>query len=166
MGKSSLRPFRIAKEPKGGLLKFCPLNRNVRVEFDTDASNDYFDRADCPGSITFEPPNLCVSNHLWDGKFTTKFQMPYDAQVGDVVNMTVTVTDIERDIKGQFVSHFTMRGMAETEDTQSPPHGRQSPGSRPNENGKHSLPQLVAPDIREVRREKWDDFQFDDRTAQ
>jgi len=41
--------FRIVKEPKGGLSKPCPLNRTVRVEFETDADNDYFERSDCPG---------------------------------------------------------------------------------------------------------------------
>src|SRR5439155_23329062 len=89
--------FHILKEPKRGLSKRCQLNRTVRVEFETDAANDYFDRTDCPGAITFDPPNLCGSSDLWDGKFTTKFQMPYDAKVGEVVNMTVTVTDIQRD---------------------------------------------------------------------
>ena len=103
--------FRIVKEPKNGLVKNCPLNRTVRVEFETDAANGYFERPDCPGSITFDPPNLSVSSHLWDGKFTAKFQMPYDAGVGDKVKMRVTVTDIERDTKGEpFISEFTMVG--------------------------------------------------------
>src|SRR6266446_3944635 len=66
--------FRIAKEPKNGLIKNCPLNRTIRVDFDTDAANGYFERPNCPGSILFDPPNLSVSNHLWDGKYTVKFQ--------------------------------------------------------------------------------------------
>jgi len=167
-GKKFPTYFHIAKEPKGGLLKLCPLNRTVRIEFETDADNGYFNRTDCPGSITFDPPNLCVSSHLWDGKFTTKFQMPYNAMVGDVVNMTVTVTDIERDMKGQpFVSRFTLKGTPEAEDTQPPPPGVRPPGSKRNDNGKHSAPQLAAPDIREVRRDKWADsqFQFDEYSA-
>jgi hypothetical protein len=120
-GKKYPTYFQIIKEPKAGLTKSCPLNRTVRVEFETDADNDYFDRADCPGSITFDPPNLCVSSHLWDGNFTTKFQMPYDAKVGDLVNMTVTVSDIQRDTKGQpIVSRFIIKGAPETEDVPHP----------------------------------------------
>lgn len=157
--------FRIAKEPKNGLLKVCPLNRTVRVEFETDASNDYFDRPDCPGSIVFDPPNLCISNHLWDGEFTAKFQMPCDAKVGDLVNMTVTVTDIEREAKGNFVSSFNMKGAPETEDRPSPPPGTRPPGPGPVPDGPIFLPQLVAPDIREVRREKWNEFAFDEYSA-
>src|SRR5712691_337093 len=108
------------------------------------------------------------SSHLWNGKFTTRFQMPYDAMVGDVVNMTVTVTDIQRDMKGQpFVSRFTIKGTPEAEDTQPPPPGVRPPGSKRNDNGKHSAPQLATPDIREVRRDKWADpqFQFDEYSA-
>jgi hypothetical protein len=167
-GKKFPTYFQITKEPKGGLSKSCPLNRTVRIEFETDADNDYFDRTDCPGSITFDPPNLCVSSHLWDGKFTTKFQMPYDAKVGDFVNITVTVTDIQRDTKGQpYVSRFTIKAVSETDDKPPPPPGRRPPGSKPNENGKYSSPQLATPDIREVRREKWSDpqFQFDEYSA-
>ncbi len=159
--------FRLVKEPKGGLVKLCPLNRTIRIEFETDATNDYFDRPDCAGSITFDPPNLCVSSHLWDGKFTTKFQMPYDATVGDEIVMKVAVTDIERTTKGQsFVSRFQMKGATEADDVPVPPPGERSPGKKRNENGKPAAV-LAAPDIREVRREHWQDpqFQFDDYTA-
>lgn len=167
-GKQFPTYFQITKEPKGGLSKSCPLNRTVRIEFETDAENDYFDRTNCPGLITFDPPNLCASSHLWNGKFTTKFQMPYNAVSGDVVNMTVTVTDIQRGMKGQpFVSRFTIKGTPEAEDTLPPPPGARPPGYKRNDNGKHSAPQLATPDIREVRRDKWADpqFQFDEYSA-
>jgi hypothetical protein len=38
-GKKFPAYFRIVKEPKAGLSKWCPLNRTVRVEFETDADN-------------------------------------------------------------------------------------------------------------------------------
>jgi hypothetical protein len=167
-GKQFPTFFRIVKEPKGGLTKPCPLNRTVRIEFETDANNDYFDRPDCAGSVTFDPPNLCVSSHLWDGKFTTKFQMPYDAKVGDEVDMAVTVTDIERDNKGgAFVSRFKMKGTPEADDVPAPPPGPRAPGKQRNENGKVSSAVLAAPIIREVRKHQWDDpqFQFDEYSA-
>jgi hypothetical protein len=167
-GKKFPTYFRIMKEPKGGLTKTCALNRLARIEFETDADNDYFNRTDCPGIIEFNPPNLCVSSHLWDGKFTTKFQMPYDAKVGDVVNFMITVSDIERETKGQpFVSHFTLKGALDAEDTLPPPSGARPPGTKPTPTGKQSSPQLTPPDIREVRKgqKAYDDFKFDDFSA-
>ena len=160
--------FRIAKEPKGGLVKVCPLNRTVRIEFETDADNDYFNRADCPGTIQFDPPNLCVSSHLWDGKFTAKFQAPYDAQVGDTVKMVVRVSDIERETRQQpFVSLFTLKAGSESEEVPQPPPGTRSPGIKRNGNGKHISPVLAPPEIREVRKDTkaYEDFKFDEFAA-
>jgi hypothetical protein len=166
-GKKFPTFFRIVKEPKGGLLKTCALNRTVRVEFETDVDNDYFNRTDCPGTILFDPPNLCVSSHLWNGKFTTKFQMPFDAKVGDMVGLTITVSDVERDIKGPFVSQFKIVGASEAEEITPPPSGTRPLGFKRNDNGKHSSPQLTPPDIREVRKgqKAYDDFKFDDFSA-
>jgi len=165
-GKQFPTFFRIVKEPKNGLTKYCPLNRTVRVEFETDAANGYFERPNCPGSIIFDPPNLCVTSHLWDGKFTGKFQLPYDAQVGDKINLQVTVSDIERETKGQpFVSQFMMVGVNEAEDV--PPPGHRYSGKKPSGNGKHSAPVYAALDIREVRRANWEDpaFKFNEYSA-
>ena len=166
-GKKFPTYFRIVKEPKGGLVKICALNRTARIEFETDADNDYFNRTDCPGAIQFDPPNLCVSSHLWDGKFTTKFQLPYDAQVGDTVKMTVTVSDIERETKEQpFVSTFTLKAASEAEEV-TPPPGPRPVGVKRNDNGKHASPVLATPEIREVRKgtKVYDDFKFDDFSA-
>lgn len=58
------------------------------------------------------------------------------------------------------MSHFTIKGTPETEDVPTPPPGPRTPGTKRNDNGKHTSPVLAAPDIREVRREKWADRQF------
>jgi hypothetical protein len=115
--------FQLMKEPRGGLVKACPLNRTVRVEFETDAEDEYFNRSNSPGSVIFDPPNLCVSSHLWAGKFTCKFQMPYDAIVDDMVGVTMVVSDIQRETKLQpFVSKFSLKGVKEADDiSPSPP---------------------------------------------
>ena len=167
-GKKFPTYFQIVKEPAGGLTKSCALNRTVRVEFETDADNDYFNRTDCPGAIEFDPPNLCVSSHLWDGKFTTKFQMPYDAEVGDIVDVMVTVTDIERDAKSEpFLSLFALKGASEAEEGTPSPSGTRSGGVKRNADGKNSSPNLIPPDIREVRKgqKNYTDFAFDDFSA-
>ena len=156
-GKKFPTYFRIAKEPREGLIKFCPINRAVRVDFETDAANDYFERADSPGSIEFDPPNLCVSSRLWNGRFVTKFQMPYDANIGDVVSVKASVVDIERGYKGgPFVCQFKMKGTPETEDILVPP-GKNSVGKKAQPNGRQTAASLAMPKVQEVRREKWDD---------
>jgi hypothetical protein len=160
--------FRIIKEPKDGLVKTCPLNRAVRVDFETDAENEYFYRPDSPGSILMDPPNLCISSHLWNGKFSTRFQMPFDAKIGDLVPMAITVTDIERETTGNpLCSKLTLRGAPQTEDQPIRPgeSGRHN-GTKRNGGGKQG-PVLALPQIKEVRRVDWEKplFNFDEFSA-
>ena len=115
-----------------------------------------------------EPPNLCVSSHLWNGKLTTKFQIPYDADVSDVVNIMVTVNDIERDANGEpFISLFTLKGAPEAEEGVPPPSGTRPAGTKRKDDGKNTSAQLAPPDIHEVRKgqKTYDDFKFDDFSA-
>ena len=101
--------FRLTKNPRGGLLKHCPVNLTCRVEFETDAVNDYFKRGDCPGTITTDPPNLIEHSSLWNGRFTVRVRMPWNSQPDDIVKVRVTVTDIQREMKGSpFISEFTL----------------------------------------------------------
>ena len=66
--------FRLSKDPKKGLTKYCPINRSIRVEFETDAVNDYFTRADSPGSIIFDPSG--VKQHLESVEWATTRNVP------------------------------------------------------------------------------------------
>ncbi len=101
--------FRLAKNPREGLLKKCPINRTTRIEFETDVVNDYFSRSDSPGRITTDPPNLIEQSHLWNGAFTARFRTPWDAKPGDSMTVNITVEDVQTETRGKpFVSAFTM----------------------------------------------------------
>lgn len=156
IGKQFPSYFRIAKEPKTGLIKGCPVNRTCRVEFETDATNDYFNRATCPGQITIDPPNLCEHSHLWNGVFSTRFRVPWNAQPGDVFEVTVTVQDVRAETSERpFISRFKIKAEKEVEDVPSTsgPHGETH--RKPQQNGKHFGPTLAPPTPHEVRKEAW-----------
>lgn len=160
--------FRLSKEPTGGLVKLCPLNKSVRIELETDAENDYFTRADSPGKVTLTPPNLLITQHLWNGKWNTRFQMPWDANVNDIAEITVTISDVESDTRNSpFISKFLLKGIPETESTDHPSGPPRTRGKRVDSNGKQNGPAVAPPDIREVRRELWNDpgFTFNEHTA-
>lgn len=152
MGKKFPTFFKLLKNPQGGLLKRCPANLTCRVEFETDAANDYFKRADCPGSITVEPPNLIEHSNLWNGRFTAQLRPPWNAKAGDHITITVTVDDVERRARGTaFVSHFVMVVDREEERRSKP--GRHT---QPNGNGQKPGNQagtLAIPDL------KWKPFE-------
>ncbi len=157
--------FRLTKDPKDGLTKSCPINRTCRIEFETDAVNDYFSRADSPGTITFDPPDLCEHSYLWNGTFSARFRPPWNAKAGDLIPLTVTVTDVEREKVGKpFVCRFTLKAEEEVEIPAAPPGTKRSRGPR-QPSGKDTAPRLALPTIVEVRREEWERYGFDEYSA-
>jgi hypothetical protein len=145
--------FRLVKEPDDGLVKHCPINRTCRVEFETDAENDYFTRIDSPGSITFDP-NVCQSWHLWNGCMTARFRPPGGAKTGDKVRIRVTVEDVESQIKGgPFVCKLQIV-MDKPIERPSEPGGTSRAKGGTGE-GSGFAPRLAVPQILEVRKEQW-----------
>jgi len=147
--------FRL-KGPKEGGIKGCPLNRTCRVEFETDVMNDYFKRADSPGTIMIEPPNLIEGgSHLWNGRFEARFRVPWDAEVGTLIPVTVSVTDVMH--PNPFICHFQLR--ADPEVVDDSPSGPSSRGTqRPSPNGRSSRVVLSPPTFREVRKAEWEKY--------
>src|SRR6266704_2335912 len=107
-GKKFPTFFRLEKNPKDGVLKPCPVNRTCRLDFETDATNDYFSRSDSPGRIATEPANLIEYSHLWNGEFTARFRAPWNVKPGERISVKVTVSDVQTDARGtSYVSTFT-----------------------------------------------------------
>ena len=150
--------FHLVKEPKKRILrKQCPVNRTVKVEFKTDAENDYFDRAAEPGKIQIDPGvDLIEASNLWNGTFTVRFRVPWDAQPGDVTRVRFAVSDVERVAKGPFVSEFELVATPNVQnqvvgDEKEP----QLPDSRPIPNDSKPEPSLRLPEPIPVKKEGW-----------
>ncbi len=146
--------FRIAKQP-AGLVKRCPVNRTCRVEFETDAANDYFTRSESPGKIQIVPAETCEHQELWNGIFSTRWRPPDGLKPGDRLGVTVAVTDPERESHGKvpFWCDFEI-SVGEPEDRVSPPGPKKKP-KRPD--GKtQEAPRLAMPRITELRKDEWE----------
>ena len=143
--------FKIINEPKGGLIKKCPINKIAKIEFETDAVNDYFIRSNDPGRITTNGTPLLKSIPLWNGKAIAKFSFPDTCQVGDRYNIETEIIDISRVLP--FKSNFIIEVTHEVLPTDHPePPFRKS--------GKIAIPEIV-----EVFREDWVKYAFDEKTA-
>lgn len=151
--------FRLVKEPKRKRLKKqCPLNRTVKVEFETDAENDYFDRPADRGEIEVNPTlDLIEASHLWNGRFTARFRVPWDAQVGDVIDVRFAVSDVERLVKGPFRSRFDLIATPEVAKTKhkEPDPQPKPPVSFPKPNHPESNPSLELPTPTPVTKDEW-----------
>ncbi len=160
IGKKFPTYFRLARSPKNGLLtRSCPVNGTVRIEFETDAENGYFDRAADPGEIEVLPSiDLIEASNLWNGRFAVRFRVPWDAEPGDETEVTFKVNDIERIVPGPFVARFLLVAGPETKprvqvdpkpDTPANPKGPHRKG------GDERSPSLELPVPIKIRRDGW-----------
>ena len=145
--------FRIARESKEGLLKKCPKNRTCRVDFETNASNDYFSRAQDSGHFAVKGVVAPISSvHLWNGSASARFVPPTGANPGDRYSIMIEVSDVSR--VEPFASQFTM----EIEPDAAP----LPPGAPPHPPGSKLS---GIPNVYDVTRDQWAAEQFDENTA-
>ncbi|MGA8849577.1 MAG: hypothetical protein WB564_07140 [Dehalococcoidia bacterium] len=147
--------FRIANEPKEGLIKSCPKNHSCRVEFETNAANDYFSRISERGHFSVKGIVAPLSSvHLWNGKASVRFVPPVGSNPGDRYSIQIEVTDPSR--VDPFRSQFTM--MVEPDAPPPPPH----PDYPPKPKGS----QLTGiPNIFPVTHDQWAKYGFDETSA-
>jgi hypothetical protein len=158
-GKKFPTFFRIEKEPKDGQMKRCPLNKTVRVDFETDAENVYFSRANDPGELSVEPTfDVVEASHLWNGKFSVDFRVPWNAKIGDRFPIKVVVTDVTR--TAPFVCQLTLVAREEVEDKKQP-GGRPNPPKDPHSPlPKNGTSALQPPNPIPVRKPDWAKYGF------
>lgn len=146
--------FRISRGPAEGLVKPCPINWKCRVDFETDARNDYFERATSPGAMSITPAGVLESRALWNGSCVTYFRPPTTSSPGDEISVRVSVTDDHRDTTGgPFESSFRIKVL---EPRTHQPGGDSSNGRKRRGTGQTAAPTLAMPTIIEVRKEEWD----------
>jgi hypothetical protein len=144
--------FRIRNEPKNGLIKHCPKNRQCRIEFETDAANGYFDRIDDPGHLECRGTPEKLYQNLSDGKATLKFGLPQGASEGDEYKVVVEVQDVSRvaPFKSEFRIHVDADAAEPIPSPSKLPGGASFAG---------------FPNIREVYRNTWTIENFDEISA-
>jgi hypothetical protein len=100
VGKSHPTYFRFKDWPEGEeLSRDCHLGQRVRLDFETDAANDYFRRAVMPGiyavDVARDGTKLVVNDalNLHDGLAHLNLKLPDDAKAGDVLQVTFEILD-------------------------------------------------------------------------
>lgn len=157
--------FHFRDEKLGNILqREAHINSQVRINFVTDAENDYFKRDEHPGSMTLyrvDGENLVPAKNwrsptLFEGTATLSMSLPPEAEVNDVAIYEAHVTDPSR--IDPFVCRFALAVKAERElspPSQKPPIPK--PDKPGTEGGKdaHSDNKLNVPNPVEVWEKDW-----------
>lgn len=151
LGRKFPTYFHLAKEPKEGLVRRCPKNRSARIEFETDAENDYFSRSLDAGSIECKGIPIKKSIHLWNGRVSVRFSIPSTCNVGDRFKVETFVIDVSR--VQPFYSNFHIEIEPETICQESIP-------VKPSRSGL-----IGVPKINEVYQNDWKKYNFNEVSA-
>lgn len=165
-GKQYPTYFKLIKEFPYNKPKHCPLNQRFRVQFETDAENNYFTRDLNPGEFKLMlNDGTLVEDYvlnLWNGIANLTVTLPEDCKVGDLLKYTVEVNDISR--VNPFLITFYVLVDPPVEKKKGKPGERiKPPGDKKGE--RHIPSSFDIPKIREVRRSEWDKYGFDKESA-
>lgn len=165
-GKQHPTYFRLKKNFPREKPKHCPANQRFRVQFETDAKNNYFTRDLNPGEFKLylgdrTPVEDYVLN-LWNGIANLTASLPEKANVDDLLKYKVEVNDVTN-IRPFFSEFYVIV---------DPPIKKKSgkPGERIKPLGEEGTDRkkpstFDVPNIIEVRKSEWDKHGFDKESA-
>ena len=166
-GKPFPTYFKLKREFTSQRPKHCPINQRFRVQFETDAENNYFTRDLNPGEFKLVlEEGTTVDDYvlnLWNGIANLTVSLPEGSKVGDLLKYVVEVNDISR--VNPFLIEFYVIVDPPIEKKKGKPGERIKPPGQ--EEGKNREKPLAfdIPNIIEVRENEWDRYGFDKESA-
>lgn len=162
-GKPNPTYFNLSKNYSAGHPKQCAINRQFRVQYETDAENNYFSRDENSGTLTLKLSGKtipCHSPNLWNGVANLTVNMPNDAHVGDTLCFEVEVSDTTR--TEPFTSQFFIIVTGEANTTGGARGSRKAaPGEIPGED-RQKESRLDLPHIIPIEQADWDSNDYKD----
>jgi len=166
-GKTFPTYFTPAKEYPKEKPKACPINRKFRIQYETDANNDYFNRDKEPGELTLAVNNAPIEDYslnLWNGLATLTIGLPDNTKVGDILSFQTSVIDLTR--VDAIASEFCVKVEEPETKTNGHKKGERKDSSSEEKGVARQKPSyLDIPNAIEVRRAEWSKYDFDEKSA-
>ncbi len=148
-------------------IKNCPINRKFRVQYETNAMNDYFEREVFPGRFVLTIQGKETTDYvlnLWNGIATLTAKLPPDARVEDVICYESIVSDQTQ--LNEFKGNFRVKVLDEAKPSEGgPATERKSPPSDTKGDERRNNSGLALPQVIEIHKENWDDHKFNELSA-
>ena len=166
IGKERPDFFRLFKKHRKPRLNERPVNRNrFRIQFETDAVDEYFDRDIHPGEFALYCNGTQVRDsdlNLRDGVATLNIGLPSDAAPGDSLSYRALVSDdlLFEPIENEFEVLVT-----EADSSRSGKNGDRKPPAGDDEGERETPDNMAMPQVIEVREEEWKKYEFTAESA-
>jgi len=165
-GKEFPSYFRLVKQYTKEEPKNCFINRRFRIQYETDAENDYFKRDREPGEFTLKIGDATIEDYslnLWNGLATLTVGIHQGARIGDMLGFQSEVKDISR--VDSFLDEFIIKVYKSQEKTNGEKGKRKKPSSKDSGNNREKPSYLDIPNTWEVRENEWWKHSFNKMSA-
>lgn len=164
--------FFTLKENKTGsnLLKKVPINRDFRIQFETDVENNYWSRTDERGDLLLwidDIPSSQLIKHksLFNGVATITMSLPNHAESGNILTYKLQIKD---DYITKFLQNsFQVKVLPSKEENSPSTHSSTRPSPRGDKDtGRRKQPTMLSmPNMIPFTRDEWDKHKADKETA-
>ena len=158
--------FELSKNFTKNKPKSCPLNKKFRIQFRTDAENEYLDRDKDPGEFIITHNNEVIKNYslnLWNGFATLTVELPLGTKISDSLLFKTETNDISN------IKPFTNNFYIQVDKPQKKEIGgkgkRKKGGEKGNDEEAEIPSSLALPNVRKVRKDEWDKYKFNESSA-
>lgn len=158
--------FQLIKEHDEDNPKEWHLKERCRVKFKTNAENNYFGRDKEPGEFKLYLNGEKYENYslnLWKGKATLNLTLPAKAAIGDIYKFRAEVIDLDR--IEPFVNEFYTEIRKERKNSGGGKGKRKGSSSGEGENDDTTPTKFALPEIIEIRKEDWEEYNFTKESA-
>jgi len=143
--------------------KICAINRKFRLQYQTDAINDYLYRDSEPGKFSLLLNGSEVYNYsinLWNGIATLNTELPENIKVGDTLSYRNEVHDSNS--VEPFSDNFHIKVGPPEKKSQGKKGERKKPSTDEEGSDVESISYLDLPNVIEIRRDDWTDHDFNE----
>ncbi len=150
-------------------IKQCPINTKFRIQYETDAANDYFERSSLRGEFELYIQEEEITDYilnLWNGLANLTVSLPEKVKVGDILNYKSVVNDQSqfRPFEHQFQVNVLEELKTSTEEIKEPREKGKAPSEK--DGNDRLIPSgLSLPELHEIRKERWSEFSFNENSA-
>ncbi len=147
--------------------KECPINSKFRIQYETDATNDYFERDNLPGEFGLYLKEKEFTDYilnLWNGIATLSANLPEKVNIGDTLNYESIVNDstqfkpFEDNFQVKVSKPRKKKDGGESGERKKPPSEKE--GEDRSISSRLSLPQVI-----EIYKDRWLEFDFSEFSA-
>jgi hypothetical protein len=147
--------------------KECPINSKFRVQYETDATNDYFERDNLPGEFGLylkEEEFTDYILNLWNGIATLSANLPEKVNIGDTLDYESIVNDSTQ--FKPFEDHFQVKVSKPRKKKDGGESGeRKKPPSEKEGEDRSISSRLSLPQVIEIYKDRWLEFDFSEFSA-